>query len=47
MLEEGQRTPVLLRQDGKRLILIEGLQRLEACRTPGEESIVGILDRER
>ena len=47
MLEEGQRTPVLLRRDGDRLVLVEGLQRLEACRSLGEETIVGILVRER
>ena len=47
MLEEGQRTPVLLRQDGERLVLVEGLQRLEACRSLGEETIVGVLVRGR
>ena len=47
MLEEGQRTPVLLRRDGERLVLVEGLQRLEACRALGEETIVGILVRGR
>ena len=47
MLVEGQRTPVLLRRDGERLVLVEGLQRLEACRALGEETIVGILVRGR
>ena len=47
MLEEGQHTPVLLRRDGERLVLVEGLQRLEACRALGEETIVGILVRGR
>ena len=47
MLDEGQRTPVLLRHDGKRLVLVEGLQRLEACRSLGEKTIVGILIRGR
>lgn len=41
MLEEGQRTPILVRRDGDRLVLLEGLHRLEACRSLGEETIVG------
>ena len=47
MLEEGQRTPIWVRQNGKRLVLVEGLQRLEACRSLGEETIVGILVQAR
>ena len=47
MLEEGQRTPIWVRQNGKRLMLVEGLQRLEACRSLGEETIVGILVQAR
>ncbi len=47
MLEEGQRTPILVRPDGERLVLVDGLQRLEACRSLGEETIVGILVRGR
>ena len=42
MLEEGQKTPIMVRDDGKRLILVEGLQRIEAAKTLGEETIVGI-----
>ena len=42
MLEDGQQTPIMVRDDGKRLILVEGLHRLEACRSLGEETIVGI-----
>lgn len=47
MLDEGQRTPILVRRDGERLILIEGLHRLEACRALGEETIVGLLVQAR
>lgn len=47
MLEEGQRTPVMCRRDGDRLVLVEGLHRLEACRSLGEETIIGILVRAR
>ncbi len=43
MLEEGQRVPILVRRDGERLVLVEGLQRLEACRSLGEETIIGVI----
>ena len=43
MLENGQQTPVLVRRDGDRLVLVEGLHRLEACKALGEETIVGYL----
>lgn len=42
MLENGQQTPIMVRDDGKRLILVEGLQRMEAAKSLGEETIVGI-----
>ncbi len=47
MLEEGQLMPILVRRDGERLVLVEGLQRLEACRSLGEETIVGIIVQAR
>ncbi|HLN08362.1 MAG TPA: ParB N-terminal domain-containing protein [Xanthobacteraceae bacterium] len=47
ILEIGQQTPVLVRQDGERLVLIEGLHRLEACRLLGEATIVGHLVQAR
>ena len=47
MLEEGQRTPILVRRDDQRLVLVEGLQRLEACRSLGEETIVGLIVQTR
>ncbi|MEX2452042.1 MAG: ParB N-terminal domain-containing protein [Rhodospirillales bacterium] len=43
ILEDGMRMPIQVRTDGKRLVLVEGLHRLEACRSLGEETIVGIL----
>jgi sulfiredoxin len=43
MLEVGQQTPILVRRDGNRLVLVEGLHRLEACKALGEETIVGYL----
>ena len=41
MLQVGQQTPILVRQDGERFVLVEGLHRLEACRQLGEETIFG------
>ena len=47
MLENGQTTPIRLRADGERFVLIEGLHRLEALRALGEETIEGFLVRAR
>jgi sulfiredoxin len=41
MLESGQQTPILVRADGARFVLVEGLHRLEAARALGEQTIVG------
>jgi sulfiredoxin len=43
MLQVGQQTPILVRQDGDRFVLVEGLHRLEACKALGEETILGFL----
>ena len=47
ILEEGQRTPILVRRDRERVVLVEGLQRLEACRSLGEKTIVGLIVQAR
>lgn len=48
MLEEGQLSPILVRRDrGGKLVLVEGLHRLEACKSLGEETIVGLLVQAR
>jgi len=39
MLENGQTTPIRLRADGDRYVLIEGFHRLEALRALGEEKV--------
>jgi ParB-like chromosome segregation protein Spo0J len=39
IMETGQEAPILVRKDGERLVLIEGLHRLEACRQLGEVTI--------
>ncbi len=41
MLESGQQTPILVRADGERFVLVEGLHRLEAAKALGEMTIVG------
>jgi hypothetical protein len=43
MLEIGQETPILVRRDGERFVLVDGLHRLAACKALGEETIVGFL----
>ena len=47
MLEVGQQIPILVREDGDRFVLVEGLHRLEACKELGEATIVGYLVRAR
>jgi sulfiredoxin len=41
MLKDGQQTPILVRADGARFVLVEGLHRLEAAKALGERTIVG------
>jgi sulfiredoxin len=41
MLDAGQQTPILVRADGRRFVLVEGLHRLEAARALGEKTIIG------
>ncbi len=43
ILSEGQKVPILVRDDGSRLVLVEGLHRLEACKLLGETTIIGHL----
>ena len=47
ILEEGQKVPIQVRADGYRFVLIEGLLRLEACRSLGEKTINAFLVRAR
>ncbi len=39
MMEKGQDAPILVRPDGKRFVLVEGLHRLEACKALGETTV--------
>ena len=41
MLKDGQQTPILVRPDGARFVLVEGLHRLEAAKALGEQTIIG------
>ncbi len=41
MLDKGQETPISVRQDGDRMVLVHGLHRLEACKALGEKTIEG------
>ena len=47
ILEKGQQTPIMVRKDGERFVLVEGLHRLEACKSLGEASIAGYLVQAR
>jgi sulfiredoxin len=43
ILEKGQQTPILVRADGARYVLVEGLHRLEAAKALGEKTVVCFL----
>jgi sulfiredoxin len=43
ILEVGLTEPILVRRDGERFVLVEGLHRLEACKALGETTIAGYL----
>lgn len=45
ILEDGQQTPIQVRRDKDRYVLVEGLHRLEAVRALGEETIPALLVR--
>ncbi len=43
ILENGMKLPIMVRFDGKRHIIVEGLHRLEAARILGEKTISAYL----
>lgn len=47
ILEKGQLMPIWVRQDEERLVLVEGLHRLEALKALGEETIQAIFVQAR
>ncbi|HWK65579.1 MAG TPA: ParB N-terminal domain-containing protein [Rhizobiaceae bacterium] len=47
ILENGMKTPIQVRADDKRYVLVEGLHRLEAAKWLGEETIEAYLVQAR
>jgi ParB-like chromosome segregation protein Spo0J len=45
--EIGQQTPILVRPDKDRYVLVSGLHRLEACKALGETTIIANLVQAR
>ena len=43
ILEKGQQTPILVRADVTRFVLVEGLHRLEAAKALGEKTVLCFL----
>lgn len=43
ILENGQTTPIKVREGNNRLVLVEGLHRLEALKALGEDTVTGYL----
>ena len=47
ILKDGLKTPIMVRKDEARYVLVEGLHRLEACKTLGEEKVACYLVQAR
>jgi len=47
MLQDGQLMPILVRRDGDRFVLVDGLHRLEACKALGEKTVAGFIVQAR
>ncbi|MEO3385682.1 ParB N-terminal domain-containing protein [Mesorhizobium sp. CAU 1741] len=47
ILEKGMTTPIQVRKDAKRFVLVEGLHRLEAAKWLGETTIESYLVQAR
>ena len=47
IVENGLNTPIMVRHDGKRYVLVEGLHRLEAVKWLGEAEIDAYLVQAR
>jgi len=45
MLDIGQKTPIQVRQGKDRYVLVEGLHRLEACISLGDDTILAYIVR--
>jgi len=47
ILEDGLKVPISVREGNGRYVLVSGLQRLEACKALGEETITAIIVQAR
>lgn len=47
IVENGQQSPILVRADKDRYVLVEGLHRIEACKALGETTIIASLVQPR
>jgi sulfiredoxin len=47
ILAEGQKTPIQVRRDGDRYVLVTGLHRLEALKALGESEVDSLIVRAR
>lgn len=47
ILENGQRDAILVRPDEGRVVLVEGLHRLEACKSLGDSAITALIVQAR
>ena len=47
IMEKGQQAPILVRPDGHRFVLVEGLHWLEACKALGETTVPAYLVQAR
>jgi sulfiredoxin len=47
ILAEGQKTPIQVRRDGDRYVLVTGLHRLEAMKALGESEVDSLIVRAR
>jgi sulfiredoxin len=47
ILTAGQKTPIQVRRDGERYVLVTGLHRLEAMRALGETAVESLIVRAR
>jgi ParB-like chromosome segregation protein Spo0J len=45
--DKGQETPILVRPDKARYVLVSGLHRIEACKALGETTIVANIVQSR
>lgn len=47
IIEKGQETPIQVRRDGERYVLVTGLHRLEALKALGEATVEALIVRAR